>query len=80
MKKAIIVPNYLKSESIEFCKTAKEMLCSLGYGVCVLGESEMPTQKADFAIVLGGDGTILRACKKLYMLDIPVMGINFGNL
>lgn len=80
MKKAIIVPNYLKGESIEFCKTAKEMLCGLGYEVGILSESEIPTQPADFAIVLGGDGTILRACKKLYMLDIPVLGINFGNL
>ena len=80
MKKAIIVPNYLKRESVEFCQTAKEMLCALGYDICVLSESEMVAPKADFAIVLGGDGTILRACKKLYMLDIPLLGINFGNL
>ena len=80
MKKAIIVPNYLKSESIEFCQTARKMLCDLGYDVLVLGESDDPTEKADFALVLGGDGTILHACKKLYMLDIPVLGVNFGNL
>ena len=80
MKKAIIVPNYLKSESVEFCQIAEEMLCDLGYDVSVLAENDMPTEKADFAIVLGGDGTILRACKRLYMLDIPIVGINFGNL
>ena len=80
MKKAIIVPNYLKAESMGFCQTAKEMLCGMGYDVSVLAESDTPTEKADFALVLGGDGTILRACKKLYMLDIPVFGINFGNM
>lgn len=80
MKKAIIVPNYLKVQSVGFCQTAKEMLEDMGYEVMVLAESDMPIEKADFALVLGGDGTILRACKKLYLLDIPVFGINFGNI
>lgn len=80
MKRAIIVPNYLKAQSMGFCETAKDLLENMGYEVTVLAESDMPTKKADFALVLGGDGTILRACKKLYMLDIPVFGINFGNM
>ncbi len=80
MKKAIIVPNYLKEQSMGFCQTAKGMLEGMGYEVVVLAESDVPTEKADFALVLGGDGTILRACKKLYLLDIPVFGINFGNM
>ena len=80
MKKAIIIPNYLKAESMGFCQTAKEMLSRMGYAVSVLAESDVPQEKADFALVLGGDGTILRASKKLYMLDIPVFGINFGNI
>ena len=80
MKKAIIVPNYLKAESMNFCDTAKNMLIDMGYEVLVLSETDMPKEKADFALVLGGDGTILRACKKLYQLDIPVCGINFGTL
>ena len=80
MKKAIIVPNYLKAESMGFCQVAKEMLEKIGYEIEVLAENDMPSAKADFALVLGGDGTILRACKKLYKLDIPVFGINFGNM
>jgi hypothetical protein len=80
MKKAIIVPNYLKSESVGFCHTAKNLLEGMGYTVEVLAESDAPSAGADFAMVLGGDGTILRACKKLYQLDIPVFGINFGNV
>lgn len=80
MKKAIIVPNYLKAESMGFCKVAKEMLENIGYDIEVMAENDMPSSKADFALVLGGDGTILRACKKLYKYDIPVFGINFGNI
>ena len=80
MKNAIIIPNYLKEESMGFCSVAKEMLENMGYGVSVLGENDLPKSGAEFALVLGGDGTILRACKKLYKYDIPVFGINFGNI
>jgi NAD+ kinase len=80
MKNAIIIPNYLKEESMGFCSVAKEMLENMGYGVSILGENDLPKEGAEFALVLGGDGTILRACKKLYMYDIPVFGINFGNI
>ncbi len=80
MKKAIIIPNYLKSESIGFCGVAKEMLEGMCYDVEVLAENDLPSGDAEFALVLGGDGTILRACKKLYTRDIPVFGINFGNM
>lgn len=80
MKRAVIVPNYLKSNSVGFCQVANEMLTKMGYSVEILGEDDCPSEKAEFALVLGGDGTILRACKKLYMLDIPIFGINYGNV
>lgn len=34
----------------------------------------------DAAVVLGGDGTILRVAKQCAMRDIPVMGINLGRI
>lgn len=80
MKKAIIVPNYLKAQSMGFCGVAKSMLEKHGYCVEILAENDMPSADGEFALVLGGDGTILRAAKKLYQYDIPVFGINFGNM
>ena len=35
---------------------------------------------ADFAVVLGGDGSILHAVKQLGARQIPVLGVNLGKL
>ncbi len=35
---------------------------------------------ADFAIVLGGDGSILRAAKQMGSRQIPLLGVNLGRL
>ena len=80
MKNVVIIPNYLKEKSLEFSQSAEELLKSKGYNTIVLSENEVPREEADFAIVLGGDGTMIRACKQLYGTDIPVLGINFGHL
>lgn len=80
MKSAVIIPNYLKANSVEFSKIAEGQLNARGYEAIILGDNEKMTKEAEFAIALGGDGTIIRACKQLYGTDIPVLGINFGHL
>ena len=36
--------------------------------------------EVDLAVVLGGDGTMLRALKRFLGRDVPVLGVNFGRV
>ena len=37
-------------------------------------------EEIDFIVVLGGDGSILRAARQMGQLQIPVLGVNLGRL
>jgi NAD+ kinase len=45
-----------------------------------IGEPDQDVTAADIAIVLGGDGTMLRALQRFLGTDIPVIGVNFGRV
>ena len=44
------------------------------------GVEESGGNDADIAVVLGGDGTMLRALARFLGTDIPVVGVNFGRV
>ena len=87
MRRALLVIHPTRPEAAEF---AKELILALGkVGIaCVtnypggLPESEGMTADRSFevAIVLGGDGTILRAAELVLGTGIPILGINLGNV
>jgi NAD+ kinase len=43
-------------------------------------ESDLTGCEADLAIVLGGDGSILRAAKQMGLHQLPILGVNLGRL
>jgi NAD+ kinase len=44
------------------------------------GVAEEDVSAADVAVVLGGDGTMLRALQRFLVTDVPVIGVNFGRV
>jgi NAD+ kinase len=45
-----------------------------------VGEVERDLTEADVTVVLGGDGTMLRALQRFLGTDVPVIGVNFGRV
>ena len=43
-------------------------------------KEDLSQREADIAIVLGGDGAILRAARQMGRRQVPVLGVNLGKL
>ena len=87
IKSALLVVHPTRPEALDFAKELIAEFSSVGIVVLtnypggVTGSAEL-NEESDFeiAIVLGGDGTILRAAELVLGKDIPILGINLGNV
>ena len=76
-----------KSEAQLFAAQLAERLNSQGFRIFTNSTSEIDgveplgdVSSIELAIVLGGDGTILRAAELVRDFPIPILGINLGNV
>ncbi len=53
---------------------------SEGVELLVVGDDPIEPGEAELAIVLGGDGTMLRALHRFLGTGVPVIGVNFGRV
>ncbi len=87
-----VIPNWQKENIHEVIKEIKSFFSSYDVPIYVVPEKEpllhlsSPVQeiqewpqKVDLVIVLGGDGTFLRASRELAYTGLPILGINLGH-
>ena len=92
MKKILIIPHLEKkevkkklNELLIWAKRTSLEVRLLKEDAKVIGLKEYGFLKrdachVDFALVLGGDGTILRAVRETQGKSLPILGINFGKI
>lgn len=90
MKKFHIITNETKDKDLVITQKLQEIIAEKGgtsqvvlfdvksNGRCLTEETFL--KEADCALVLGGDGTLLRVAREAAKKGIPVMGINLGTL
>lgn len=88
MNNFCIIVNKDRDEHLELTKRVQEFLTGQGKQHFVRMESldsadepfEALPETTECVIVLGGDGTMIRAANRLLHYDIPIFGINAGTL
>lgn len=80
MNRFYVITNRTKDKSLEITYRIKNYIEGQG-GICLLADEcpEVP-EGTECILVLGGDGTLIRAARELQSCDIPLMGINMGTL
>ena len=91
MKKIYIFPNLTEERYIEKVRKAIACLEQKGH-ICVLNRNDGfllygddyqekgSIEDCEFIVSLGGDGTFLRGCQLALRHDMPICGINCGNV
>jgi len=63
-------------EFLDFAKGKAEVVASCGIEECTVDI----LKETDFAVVFGGDGSIISAARQSSQVNVPVIGVNLGKL
>ena len=87
MRRALFVINPLRDEAKSAAVELSQLLHSEGFEISTTTEISLPgitkvsnPEAVEIAVVLGGDGTILRAAESVRGSAVPVLGVNLGRV
>ena len=87
-----VFPNLIKPETGAVLRRIRDFFAARGarimlpraraaeFGMEACGVDDIERLPADFALSLGGDGTLLGICRRYAANPVPVCGINMGTL
>lgn len=79
--KVLLVNNRHLISTVAKAEEISDRLMELGVDVMVDSHSEEITgEQFDAMIVLGGDGTMIRAARQYSVRDVPALGVNMGTV
>jgi len=80
MNKFYVITNMKKDKNLEITERIRKYIESQGKQ-CIMGTSDRGLPEGtDCVLVIGGDGTLIRAAREMHSYDIPLLGINMGTL
>ncbi|MCL2464022.1 MAG: NAD kinase [Micrococcales bacterium] len=81
-RRALVVTHRTRAEAVEAREVVLRELADAGIEPVIATDDSVPAEFPDFemAIVLGGDGTILRAAELTRDRGVPMLGVNLGHI
>lgn len=88
-RRAVVVTHTRLRESGTVVSEAVEQLQRSGFEVSIIdnveapeygGVSQIVSEDTEIVVVLGGDGTILRAAELVHCTNVPILGVNLGHV
>lgn len=80
MKKFYVITNQMKDKSLKTTQRIKNYIERKGCECVLASDGKNIPEGMECVLVLGGDGTLMRAARELHAYDVPLIGINMGTL